>query len=148
MMLQKLFNISAFAAITAAGLSVCMPTASSQSLAQARYLPGQSVSYEFGSKFMSGYFVEHRSECFVTLMVIEKIDPDDLLPVTAARVRLTLYPGQVAGLDSEEGRSLNFTCGERAGWLGVDIGERDTLVAMQHQSGLTELVQFRRPDSE
>jgi hypothetical protein len=40
---------------------------------------------------------------------------------------LMLLPGQIAGLDSEEGRSLNFTCGERGTTLSVDAGERDRL---------------------
>jgi hypothetical protein len=42
-----------------------------------------------------------------------------------------LDPGEVAGLDSEEGRSLNFTCGEDAATLLVDYGERSELVARQ-----------------
>ena len=46
-------------------------------------------------------------------MIIEKIDPDRVSPVTAARVRLMLDPGQIAGLDSEEGGSLNIECGTR-----------------------------------
>ena len=44
---------------------------------------------------------------------------------TATRVRLVLNPGETAGLDSEEGRSLNFTCGEGATALVVDSGERE-----------------------
>ena len=40
-------------------------------------------------------------------------------------------PGQIAGLDSEEGRSLNFTCGEGATTLVVDYGERSKLLAQQ-----------------
>jgi hypothetical protein len=42
-----------------------------------------------------------------------------------------LNPGQTAGLDSEEGRSLNFSCGEGATTLVVDNGERERLVALQ-----------------
>ena len=60
---------------------------------------------------MSGYFVDQAASCGVTLMVYEKGDPDAALSTTATRVRLALNPGQMAGLDSEEGRSLNFTCG-------------------------------------
>jgi hypothetical protein len=67
----------------------------------------------------------------VTLMISEKGDPEQPLPLSAARVRLELYPGQMAGLDSEEGRSLNFTCGDNATMLLVDEGERDRLVELQ-----------------
>ena len=44
-------------------------------------------------------------------MIGKKSDLDYLSPATAVRVRLMLDPGQIAGLDSKEGGSLNFTCG-------------------------------------
>ena len=94
------------------------------------YTPIENISYTFGSKAVSGYFVQQNSVCVVTLMVTEKTDPDLPQP-TAARVRIMLDPFQVAGLDSEEGRSLNLTCGEGAATLAVDYGERDQLVARQ-----------------
>jgi len=65
------------------------------------------------------------------LMVAEKSNPDQPLAFTAARVRMILNPGQIAGLDSEEGRSLNFTCGENAATIKVAAGERDRLIALQ-----------------
>ncbi len=98
---------------------------------QARYLPIQNISYEFGSKSMSGYFVEEAATCLITLMIIERSDPEALLPFSPTRVRLVLYPGQVVGVDSEEGRSLNFTCGEDATALLVEVGERERLVELQ-----------------
>jgi hypothetical protein len=101
---------------------------------QAQYEPRQSISYEIGSKFASGYFVHHAGTCMVTLMAVEKSPPDNPLPVTAARVRLTLLPGQIAGLDSEEGSSLNFTCSKGAAALLADIGERDKLVELQRDA--------------
>jgi hypothetical protein len=42
-----------------------------------------------------------------------------------------LYPGQIAGLDSEEGRSLNVTCEANATTLIVDADGRDRLVEQQ-----------------
>ena len=98
---------------------------------QAKYAPIQIISYDFGSKSMSGYFTEQASKCLVTLMVSEKADPDAAPPATAARVRLVLSPGQMAGLDSEQGRSLNFTCGEGATALIVDVGETEKLLDLQ-----------------
>jgi hypothetical protein len=135
MLNRKLPSIAAFAATIAAGLWIPATAALSglPLLAEnpARYLPIQSISYEFGSKSMSGYFVAQAGTCFVTLMIIEKGDPEELLPLSPARVRLVLYPGQIAGLDSEDGRSLNFTCGDNAASLLVDAGERDRLVKLQ-----------------
>ena len=97
----------------------------------AGYLPIQSISYEFGSKAMSGYFVSQGSVCLVTLMISDKSDPDWMSRITAPRIRLMLEPCQIAGLDSEEGRSLNFTCGDGARTLVVNYGDRSKLVVQQ-----------------
>ena len=80
---------------------------------------------------MSGYFTEQASKCLVTLMVFDKADPDAAPSATAARVRLVLRPGEMAGLDSEQGRSLNLTCGEGATALIVDVGETEKLLDLQ-----------------
>jgi hypothetical protein len=127
--------------LSAAGsFAICLSVGGSAALGelpaqgQARYEARQNISYELGSKFTSGFFVRHAGACMVTLMVVEKSPPDNPLPVTAARVRLTLLPGQIGGLDSEEGSSLNFTCTEGAAALLVDIGERDKLVTLQRNA--------------
>jgi hypothetical protein len=126
--------IAAFAGTIALNLSIAVPAAMSGSLppaeGQSQYQPVQSISYEFGSKFMSGYFVDEGAACQVTLMISEKGDPEQMQPLSAARVRLQLHPGQTAGLDSEEGRSLNFTCGDNAAMLLVDAGGRDRLMEL------------------
>lgn len=93
--------------------------------------PNQSISYEFGSKLASGYFVRESATCVIFLMVADRYDPEAPLPPAAARIRLALRPGQIIGLDSEEGRSLNLTCGADATALLVDTGERDRLAALQ-----------------
>ena len=93
--------------------------------------PHHSIRYEFGSKFASGYFVRESAACVVFLMVAERHDPAGSLPPTAARLRLALQPGQIAGLDSEEGRSLNLICGADAAVLLVDTGEREKLAVVQ-----------------
>jgi hypothetical protein len=80
----------------------------------------------FGSKSMNGYFVRESAACAVTLMIGEKSDPDHLLLTTPTRVRLVLKPGETTGLDSQEGRSLNITCGADAWTLQVDVRDRST----------------------
>jgi hypothetical protein len=71
----------------------------------------ESIRYDFGSKSMSGYFVDQAASCGVTLMVYGKgrsrRGPFNHGDPRSART----HPGQMAGLDSEEGRSLNFTWG-------------------------------------
>ena len=130
---RKMPRFATIAGTIAVGLWAWIPAASGGSPAtdQTRYLPIQSISHEFGSKSMSGYFVEQAGTCLVMLMIIENSDPEESLPLSPTRVRLVLYPEQVAGLDSEEGRSLNFTCGEDATTLLVEVGERESLVALQ-----------------
>jgi hypothetical protein len=138
MLSRKLVNISTFAATILIGQWASVPAALSESPSSgggtAVYVPIQSISHEFGSKSMSGYFLQHAGTCRITLMIIEKSDPEQLLPFSAVRVRLVLDPGQIAGLDSEEGRSLNLTCREGAGTLLVNVGERDELIARQTSS--------------
>jgi hypothetical protein len=151
MCFRKTFAFSTFVMSTALIFWASAPASSGESWRQkegdAGYLPIQSISYEFGSKAMSGYFVAQGSVCLVTLMISDKSDSDRLSPTTAARVRLVLEPGQIAGLDSEEGRSLNFTCGDGAKTLVVNYGERSKLVAQQEvavQSTIDDRVQERR----
>jgi len=138
-------GLAALAGATAVSLLTWVPTASSGSPAaagdEAQYRPIQSISYEFGSKSLSGYFVQKSSTCFVTLMITEKSDPEGPTPPSPTRVRLALSPGQIAGLDSEEGRSLNVTCGEGATKLLVDVGERDRLVELQQAATRADIAQ-------
>jgi hypothetical protein len=132
MLIRKIAQASALAGTVALGLVASAASAQSQSVkSEAKYAPIQSVRYDFGSKSMSGYFVDQAKRCVVMLMVSEKPDPDAASSTSATRVRLVLNPGQTAGLDSEEGRSLNFTCGEGATALVVDTGDRDKLVGLQ-----------------
>ena len=136
MFTRKFACAAAFAG--AVGISLCASAAAGQTQApvkdEATYAPIQSIHYDFGSKSMSGYFVSETARCLVMLMVSEKSDPDTIPSASATRVRLALDPGQTAGLDSEEGRSLNFTCGDGATALTVDVGEREKLVELQRLS--------------
>jgi len=138
-MLSRTFcSILAFAGTVAASLWTWVPVASGGSPSSvedsATYVPIQSISYDFGSKSMNGYFVRQTNSCVVTLMIAEKIDPEEQLVSSPTRVRIVLNPKQIAGLDSEEGSSLNFTCGEGAETLIVDEGERETLVNLQERA--------------
>ena len=136
MFIRKLAQVSAFTGTVA--ISLLASAASSQALmpvkSEVKYVPMESIRYDFDSKSMSGYFVDQAASCVVTLMVYEKSDPDSAPSTTATRVRLALNPGQMAGLDSEEGRSLNFTCGGGATALLVNVGERKELVELQRLS--------------
>jgi hypothetical protein len=130
--MRKIAQASALAVTV--GISFWASAASAQSQpvkSEGRCAPIDSIRYDFGSKSTSGYFVEQSKKCVVMLMVYEKRDLDADFLDTSTRVRLVLNPGQTAGLDSEEGRSLNFTCGEGATALLVDSGDRERLVGLQ-----------------
>ncbi len=131
MFIKRIAQASVFAGTVVAGLWTSAAS-SQQRMEEVRYRPVDSISYDFGSKSTSGYFVEQARKCVVMLMVYEKLDPEASSTRTATRVRLVLNPGETAGLDSEEGRSLNFTCGEGATALIVDSGEREKLVELQN----------------
>ena len=125
----------ALTCLAVTGVAAAGPSAST---GHAEFGPVQSISYEFGSKFVSGYFVPDAATCAVTLMIGEKPDAEQGPWPSAARVRLVLYPGQIVGLDSEEGRSLNVTCGEGAAKLLVDAGDRDTLATLQNAATIAQ----------
>ncbi len=133
MFTKKFAQAFSFAAAFMVSLcgSVALGQPAAQLMEEVKYRPIDSVRYDFGSKSTSGYFVEQAKRCVVMLMVYEKRDPDGDSSGTATRVRLVLNPGQTAGLDSEEGRSLNFTCGEGATALLVDVRQRRRLVELQ-----------------
>lgn len=132
---MKIARVLAFGGTLAACLWASAPTASAGSPSAVEdksvFSPIESVRYDFGSKSMSGYFVEQAGACHVMLMVREATDPDKSAQPSATRVRLVLSPGQIAGLDNEEGRSLNFTCGEGGRTLIINAGDRARLVNLQ-----------------
>jgi hypothetical protein len=134
-MFRTMPSIAVFAGTTALFLGSLATGASGEPPSlpdgQARFEPIQAITYEFGSKLTTGYFLEQGGTCVVTLMLTEKSDPENPLGLSPTRVRLTLSPGQIAGFDSEEGRSLNFTCEPGAATLLVDVGGRDRLAALQ-----------------
>jgi len=122
------------ATLAVAALTLAPTHAGAESLAvtkRVEYVPVQSMTHDIGSKSMRGYYVQRNGACSVILMIAEKIDPERSAPLSAARVRLVLQPGAVAGLDNEAGRSLNFTCGPAAARLLVDEGETSALIAQQ-----------------
>jgi hypothetical protein len=134
-MFKKHSNSLTFAAAIAASLWVSVTAASSGSLSpvdnQSRYLPIQSIRYEFGSVSISGYFTQEAATCIVMLTILDYNVAEGEMRVSPVRLRMTLRPGQIAGLDTEDGRALNVTCNEGAASLLVDVGERDRLADIQ-----------------
>ncbi len=89
-------------------------TASAGDEQEVEYKPIQAISHVLGSKRAVGYFSRDGNACYVTLMVAEEVNLDVAMPPTAARVRVSLMPGQTIKLDSEERKFLDITCGPKA----------------------------------
>ena len=118
-------------------LSTWASTASSdppQRTNKTQYAALQSFSQDFGSKSTSGYFVSETGKCFVTLTIAKKMAPESPAGQPAERISLLLNPGQMVGLDSEEGQSMTFTCAKNASALMVNSGEKDALMASQKRA--------------
>jgi hypothetical protein len=52
-------------------------------------------------------------------MIAEALAPTSETALSAARVKLTMLPGQIADLASEEGQSIAITCGSYGGTVNV-----------------------------
>ena len=146
-------NLRVLASMTAAAIAVWPLTAvagsSEQSGAAVQYKPLQvgwykplqPIRYEYGSKLMAGHFVQQGGQCLVSFTVSEKFRlSEPILPITPAKFSLILNPGQVAGLDSAEQRSLNVICGESAKELLIDFGETALLATRRAYSGALDAV--------
>jgi hypothetical protein len=124
-MLSKMTKAAVLGSALVASVAAVATVASSAAVgdgAKAVYAPRQSISHDLGSKSAIGYFVREAGACQVVLMIAENVDPEVRPMPSAARLRLALRPGQSAGLDSEEGRSIDLTCGDEGATLTVFSG--------------------------
>jgi len=121
--------MGALAACLSVGASFALADELSPAAGSDSYRPIQSLTYDFGSKSTSGYFVPENGVCRVVLMVSEKADPDAATLPSPTRLRLTLTPGQAASLDSEQGRTVSVACGEGAATLLVTAGPTEALLS-------------------
>ena len=117
-MMYKFFGSFLALATTLVIVFAVMPpaavTASADDAEVVTYKPIQAIRRVLGSKRAIGYFSREGDECSVTLMVVEEVDLDVTMPPSAARVRVSLMPGQTIQLDSDERKFLDITCGPEA----------------------------------
>ncbi len=71
----------------------------------------EAMTYVIGSKRAVGYFQNVAGKCQLTLMIAEAVDPDIAQPPSAARMNLSMMPGQSVALGSAEGETMTATCG-------------------------------------
>ncbi len=111
------WSVAALAGATISALtltSAIAVTSSPNDVASVTYQPIQAISHVLGSKRAVGYFTRDDDECHLILMVAEAIDPEVAAPLSAARLRVALRPGQLVTLDSDERKFLDLTCGPNA----------------------------------
>ena len=94
-----------------------------------RFRPIQAIRYVLGSKRLVGYFVAANGECLVTLMIAEDVDPMVSDPLPAARLVLSLRPGQTADLDSAESETMRLTCHGEGDTVEVAVRRRNVTAA-------------------
>ena len=76
------------------------------------YGPSQAINYSFGSKRAVGYFAVQDGNCALTMFLAEA--EDGHIAPSAARIHVTVRPGDSAELSSVEGQGLQVKCGEKA----------------------------------
>jgi hypothetical protein len=91
--------------------ALATPVSAHRNLGPEIYRSAQAISYELGSKRAIGYFLSHNGVCQLTLMVAEAVDMDIARPLSAAKMTLSMLPGQSTALASEEGESIQLACG-------------------------------------
>jgi hypothetical protein len=93
------------------------------------YRPIEAIRYVLGSKRMTGYFIDADGECRVTLMIAEEIDPMVSEPLSAARLILSMRPGQSAVIDSAEAETMLLTCQGAGDAVEVAVRRRNLSAA-------------------
>ena len=109
----------AWALVVASLAAFGNPTRAAQSQTEQTVKPIYAISYVIGSKRAVGYFQPIDGKCDMTLMIAEATDPNVALAPSAARLSLSMEPGQSAGLGTEEGESMVLTCGAGAATMLV-----------------------------
>jgi len=109
-------------ALLAAGSILCVAAtgmASAHLSGSSVFRATEAMTYVIGSKRAVGYFQTASGKCQLTMMIAEAVDPDVAMPPSAARMSLSLIPGQSVALGSAEGETMTAICG--AGGETIEI---------------------------
>src|SRR6476661_7597810 len=80
--------------------------------------PHEPILTEVGSERVIAFYEPDNGQCAVNAVVFDKTDAYTGM-TTAARVRVSLAPGQTASIDSAENKSLTLKCGDDAETLAI-----------------------------
>jgi hypothetical protein len=86
--------------------------------------PHEPILTTVGNKRIIAFYEPDNGQCAVNAVVFDKTDAYTGM-TTAARVRVSLAPGQTASIDSAENKSLTLECGDRGEMLSaVDTNQQ------------------------
>ena len=78
------------------------------------------MTYAVGSNGFSGFFQQTEGKCALTLMLFKRMMSEDDTPdKSAARVQVSIRPGENARIGSAEGEALELSCGPYAETVSV-----------------------------
>ena len=80
--------------------------------------PHEPILTEVGSERVMAFYEPDKGRCAVHAVVFDKTDAYTGM-TTAARVRVSLNPGQITSIDSVENKSLTLKCGDDAETLAI-----------------------------
>ena len=80
--------------------------------------PHEAILTEVGSERVIAFYEPDNGRCAVHAVVFDKTDAYTGM-TTAARVRVSLNPGQITSIDSVENKSLTLKCGDEAETLAI-----------------------------
>ena len=109
-----------FAAAGALVLFVASIPARADELAQnlGPVAPNEPILATVGNKRIIAFYELDKGHCALNVVIFEKSDADTGM-TTAARVRVSLNPGQITSIDSVENKSLTLKCGDDAETLAI-----------------------------
>src|SRR6476646_9438408 len=80
--------------------------------------PHEPILTTVGNKRVIVFYEPDNGQCVVNAVVYDKTDAYTGM-TTAARVRVSLNPGQITSIDSVENKSLTLKCGDDAETLAI-----------------------------
>jgi hypothetical protein len=123
--LTKFAVAGAFLALTAVSFSI--PASAGELVENSGPVgPHEPILTTFGNKRVIAFYEPEIGHCALNAVVYDITDPDTGT-TTAARVRISLSPGQTVHIDSTDNKTINLRCADEATALG--IVDNDELVA-------------------
>ena len=102
-MMKKFLTVALLAGATAVAA-----TANAEQTNVRSYAARQAISHSFGSKRVIGFFAPQNGACALTAFVTEA--EEGYIASSAARIKLTVKPGETAEVSSAEGQGIEVKC--------------------------------------